>query len=99
MKFQDVYYEQPASQVAKANKSLSQDKGERGSLRSLGLDPRSWLGEAKDEGEEEVAGVKTRHVSDARRRGGHEEPERSCEVGRCSGQRDRPGGPEASQRG
>jgi len=63
VKFQDVYYEQPASQVAKANKSLSQDKGERGSLRSLGLDPRSWLGEAKDEGEEEVAGVKTRHVS------------------------------------
>jgi hypothetical protein len=63
VKFQDVYYEQPASQVAKANRSLSQDKGERGSLRSLGLDPRSWLGEAKDEGEEEVAGVTTRHVS------------------------------------
>jgi hypothetical protein len=63
VKFQDVYYEQPASQVAKANRSLSQDKGGRGSLRSLGLDPRSWLGEAKDEGEEEVAGVTTRHVS------------------------------------
>jgi hypothetical protein len=63
VKFQDVYYEQPVSQVAKANRSLSQDKGERGSLRSLGLDPRSWLGEAKDEGEEEVAGVKTRHVT------------------------------------
>jgi hypothetical protein len=63
VKFQDVYYEQPASQVAKANRSLSQNKGDRGSLRSLGLDPRSWLGEAKDQGEEEVAGVKTRHVS------------------------------------
>ena len=63
VKFQDVYYEQPASQVAKANRSLSKNKGERGSLRSLGLDPRSWLGEAKDEGEEEVAGVKTRHVT------------------------------------
>ncbi|MGH8572314.1 MAG: hypothetical protein ACREX8_07025, partial [Gammaproteobacteria bacterium] len=29
----------------------------------LGLDPRSWLGEAEDEGEEEIGGVETRHVS------------------------------------
>jgi hypothetical protein len=63
VKFQDVYYEQPASQVAKANRSISQNQGKRGSLRALGLDPRSWLAEAKDEGEEEIAGVKTRHVS------------------------------------
>jgi len=63
VKFQDVYYEQPASQVAKANRSLSENRGKRGSLRSLGLDPRSWLGEAKDEGEEEIGGVTTRHVS------------------------------------
>ncbi len=63
VKFQDVYYEQPASQVAKANRSIAQNKDERGSLKGLGLDPRSWLGEAKDEGEEEVGGVKTRHVS------------------------------------
>jgi hypothetical protein len=63
VKFQDVYYEQPASQVAKANRSLSQNNSKRGSLRSLGLDPRSWLAEAKDEGEEEVAGVKTHHVA------------------------------------
>jgi hypothetical protein len=63
VKFQDVYYEQPASQVAKANRAIAQNKDERGSLKGLGLDPRSWLGEAKDEGEEEVGGVKTRHVS------------------------------------
>jgi len=64
VKFQDVYYEQPRSQVAKANASLAQNKGKRdSSLGSLGLDPRSWLAEAKDEGEEEIAGVKTRHVS------------------------------------
>ena len=63
VKFQDVYYEQPASEVAKANRSLSQHPGKRGSLRSLGLDPRNWLVEAEDEGEEEIAGVKTRHVS------------------------------------
>jgi hypothetical protein len=64
VKFQDVYYEQPASQVAKANRSIAQNQGKkRGSLSTLGLDPRSWLAEAKDEGEEEIAGVKTRHVS------------------------------------
>jgi len=64
VKFQDVYYEQPRSQVAKANESLAQNQGKKNSsLRALGLDPRSWLAEAKDEGEEEIAGVKTRHVS------------------------------------
>jgi hypothetical protein len=63
VKFQDVYYEQPPSEVAKANRSLSKQKGKRGSLSALGLDPRSWLAEAKDEGEEEIAGVKTQHVS------------------------------------
>jgi hypothetical protein len=63
VKFQDVYYEQPRSQVAKANRSLSRNQGKQGSLRALGLDLRSWLAEAKDEGEDEIAGVKTRHVS------------------------------------
>jgi hypothetical protein len=63
VKFQDVYYEQPRAQVAKANRSIARSQGRRGSLRSLGLDPRSWLAEAKDQGEDEIAGVKTRHVS------------------------------------
>ena len=63
VKFQDVYYEQPASQVAKANRSIARNKGKNGSLRGLGIDPRSWLGEAKNEGEEKIAGVKTRHIS------------------------------------
>ena len=63
VKFQDVYYEQPPSEVAKANRSIAKSQGRRGSLGSLGLDPRTWLADAKDEGEAEVAGVKTRHVS------------------------------------
>jgi hypothetical protein len=63
VKFQDVYYEQPAAQVAKANRSIAQNEGKRGSLRGLGLDPRTWLAEAKDVGEEEIGGVKTRHIS------------------------------------
>jgi hypothetical protein len=63
VKFQDVYYEQPAAEVRRANRAIARNRGRRGSLRALGLDPRSWLGQAEDEGEEEVAGVETRHVA------------------------------------
>jgi len=64
VKFQDVYYEQPAARVREANASIMQGSraGER-PLSELGLDPRSWLGEAKEEDDAEVAGVDTRHVS------------------------------------
>jgi hypothetical protein len=65
VRFQDVYYEQPASAVRKANRSLARSRGHRSSLSSLGLDPRSWLADAKEEGEETVAGVKVKHVSGA----------------------------------
>ena len=63
VKFQDIYYEQPRAQVAKANASIAQNKSKRGSLRGLGLDPRTWLAEAKDVGEDDIAGVKTRHIA------------------------------------
>jgi hypothetical protein len=63
VKFQDAYYEQPKAQVEQANRQLAGRQKERGSLKSLGLDPRSWLRNAKEKGEEDVAGVKTIHVS------------------------------------
>jgi hypothetical protein len=63
VKFQDVYYEQPASEVRKANQSLAGRKGNTRSLKSLGLDPRSWIGRARDRGDETVGGVDTTHVS------------------------------------
>ncbi len=63
VKFQDIYYEQPRAQVARANRSIAQNTSKRGSLRGLGLDPRTWLAEAKDVGEDEIAGVKTRHIA------------------------------------
>jgi hypothetical protein len=65
VKFQDVYYEQPAADVARPNRQLAKPaRGKkRSSLAALGLDPRGWLAEAKDEGEERVAGVQTRHIS------------------------------------
>jgi hypothetical protein len=62
LKFQDVYYEQSRAAVRRANRSLRASR-RRGSLRSLGLNPRSWLLAAVDRGEEEVAGVPTRHLS------------------------------------
>ncbi len=49
--------------MAKANRSIAQGKSKKGSLRGLGLDPRTWLAEAKDVGEEKIAGVKTRHIA------------------------------------
>jgi hypothetical protein len=64
VKFQDVYYEQPPERVREANATIRRNRegGDR-PLSELGLDPRSWLGEAKEEGDAEVAGVDTRHVS------------------------------------
>jgi hypothetical protein len=64
VKFQDVYYEQPASQVAKTNRAIAARGKKSGqSLSELGLDPRSWIAEAKDKGDANVAGAETRHVS------------------------------------
>lgn len=65
VKFQDVYYEQPPERVREANEAIrrNSDRSNRQPLSELGLDPRSWLGEADEEGGAEVAGVETRHVS------------------------------------
>jgi hypothetical protein len=63
VKFQDAFYEQPAAEVRRANRALSKHRRRSGSLRALGIDPRAWLGRAREEGEEEIDGVQTRHVS------------------------------------
>jgi hypothetical protein len=63
VKFQDVYYEQPAASVKRANRSLARNQGRSSSLSSLGLDPRSWLADAREEDDETVAGVAVKHVS------------------------------------
>jgi hypothetical protein len=63
VKFQDVYYEQPPEQVRQANESIRRNQGQGSSLRALGLNPRSWLAEADERGEEQVAGTETVHVS------------------------------------
>jgi hypothetical protein len=64
VKFQDVYYEQPPERVREANEAIRRNSDGAGRpLSELGLDPRSWLAEADLEGDAEVAGVETRHVS------------------------------------
>jgi hypothetical protein len=63
VKFQDVYYEEPASEVRRANRSFARNQRRHSSLGALGLDPRSWMVLAEDKGDEEVAGVETRHLS------------------------------------
>jgi hypothetical protein len=63
LKFQDVYYERPRSEVRRANRALARHKGRGRALGALGLRPRSWLTEVEDHGEEEVAGVATDHLS------------------------------------
>jgi hypothetical protein len=63
VKFQDVFYEQPRAEVRRANRAIARNQRKRGSLRALGINPRSWLGRAADEGEEEIGGVQTRHVA------------------------------------
>jgi hypothetical protein len=65
VRFQDVYYEQPRERVRAANEAIrrnSEGPGDR-PLSELGLEPRSWLAEAEQEDDAEVAGVETRHVS------------------------------------
>jgi hypothetical protein len=65
VRFQDVYYEQPPERVREANEAIARNSegGDGRALSELGLDPRSWLGEAEQEDDAEVAGVETSHVS------------------------------------
>lgn len=64
VKFGGQFYEQSRRDVERANRELGRGRGrQNGSLRDLGLAPRTWVVGAKDEGDEKVAGVDTHHVS------------------------------------
>ena len=63
VKFQGSFYELPRDQVVEANRAFEGDRTQRNRVGGLGVSPRSWIASAKDEGEEEVAGVKTKHLS------------------------------------
>jgi hypothetical protein len=63
LKFGGAFYEQPRAQVAQTNRRLAREGGGSGSFSDLGLDARKWIEDARIEGEEEIAGVTTEHVS------------------------------------
>lgn len=64
LKFGGDFYEQPPEQVARTNRQLARDRGKGGgSLSDLGLDPGKWIVDASLEGEEQIDGVATEHVS------------------------------------
>lgn len=62
--FQDQAYEVGEDLVKQANEQLAKgDKGDNKTFADFGIDPRSWLKDPEEEGEEDVAGVKTTHIS------------------------------------
>ncbi|HEX2070716.1 MAG TPA: hypothetical protein VHF90_03590 [Thermoleophilaceae bacterium] len=63
LKFGGGFYEQPADQVARANRRLAGAGEGSGSFSDLGLDARRWIGDARIDGEDEVGGVSTKRVT------------------------------------
>src|SRR3954469_14061253 len=65
--FQGQNYEVGKQAVAQINQQIKQAAGQnkQKGLSEFGIDPSSWLKDAKDEGDEKVAGVDTNHVSAA----------------------------------
>jgi hypothetical protein len=63
--FQGQNYEVGKEAVAQVNQQIKQAAGQnkKQGLSQFGIDPRDWLTDAKDEGDEKVAGVDTDHVS------------------------------------
>jgi hypothetical protein len=65
--FQGQNYEVGKQAVAQVNQQIKQTAGQNKGkgLSEFGIDPRNWLKDAKDEGDEKVAGTDTTHVSAA----------------------------------
>ena len=63
--FQGTDYEVGERTIRALNRELAAAERERGgrSLASFGINPGEWLSGAKDEGDEDVAGVETTHVT------------------------------------
>jgi hypothetical protein len=65
--FQGQNYEVGSAAIAQVNQQIAQAGGQKkqGGLSQFGIDPKTWLTDAKDEGSDKVAGVETQHVSAA----------------------------------
>lgn len=56
-------YEVGEDAVARVNRRLERQEHDRRGLEELGLNPRRWLVDPREDGDEEVAGVDTTHFS------------------------------------
>lgn len=65
IELQGTSYEVGEEIVAQQNEQLAAQSGEEQSLAALGIDPQEWVVEPVVEGDEEVAGVETTHVTAA----------------------------------
>ena len=63
VKFGESFYEVDPAEVAAAERELDSGGEKSCTRRGIGIDPRPWVDDASDEGEEQVAGVATTHVS------------------------------------
>jgi hypothetical protein len=64
LKFGGEYYEQPQANVARANRQLGSGSGSgKSRANALGIDPASWIRDAKMEDSQKVGGVDSDHVS------------------------------------
>ena len=61
--FQGTNYEVGADRVAQVNQQLAQNTGNGKTLKDYGIDPQAWVKDPSDEGDENVNGVDTTHVS------------------------------------
>ena len=60
--FQNQNYEVGEQQISQINQQLASQTGQNKTLKDFGIDPKSWLSNATDEGDEEVNGAETTHV-------------------------------------
>src|SRR3954451_18075336 len=60
--FEGTNYEVGAARVAQFNRQVSQQNGQRKSLKDFGIDPQAWVKDPQDKGSENVNGVDTTHV-------------------------------------
>jgi hypothetical protein len=61
--FQNQDYEVPKAQVDQINQQLATQSGQNKTLADYGIDPKNWVTDASDEGDESVNGADTTHVS------------------------------------
>jgi len=63
IEFNGSPYEVGKEVIAQQNSALATESKEGEGLKALGIDPQSWVKDPSNEGEEEVAGVETKHLS------------------------------------